>query len=153
MLKKMLVSFVVIGILATSGMALSFTDDKSCTDSSINVSELIGSAGALRDSTNMSASLLETSVNLLKLSESLLNAGDNANKDYVEAMLQLSKDIGTMADRIGDMADRILVMADNIDTMADKIVETQRVQNENVALTQSNILAAQANFNTILNRQ
>lgn len=40
------------------------------------------------------------------------------------AMLRLSQDIGTMADRILEMADRILLMADNIGTMADKIVYT-----------------------------
>ncbi|AKF25038.1 hypothetical protein YH65_06250 [Sulfurovum lithotrophicum] len=151
MFKKLVTGISVVGILATHSMAFSIVDDNTCTDSTINVAEIIASSSSLDNSTAMSASLLETSKNLLKLSESLLNAGDNANKDYVNAMLQLSQDIGTMADRIGEMADRILIMADNIDAMADKILETQRIQNNNVSLTQENILAAQVNFNTLLN--
>ena len=153
MFKKLLVGISIVGTLSTYSMAFSLTDDNTCTDSSVNVTEIIASTSSLDNSTAMSASLLETSKNLLKLSESLLSAGNNANKDYVNAMLQLSQDIGTMADRIGKMADRILIMADNIDAMADKILETQQIQSNNVSLTQENILAAQVNFNIILNRQ
>ncbi len=152
MLKKLLVGILTAGTLATYSMAFSLIDDNTCTDSTVNAAEIIASTSSLDNATAMSASLLDTSKNLLKLSESLLNAGDNANNDYVNAMLQLSQDIGTMADRIGEMADRILIMADNIDAMADKILETQQIQSNNVSLTQENILAAQVNFNTILNR-
>ena len=62
------------------------------------------------------------------------------------AMLRLSDDIGTMADRILEMADRILVMADNIGAMADRIIITQQLQNANVALTQAAILTTQQNM-------
>ncbi len=62
------------------------------------------------------------------------------------AMLRLSDDIGTMADRILEMADRILVMADNIGLMADRILITQQLQNSNVALTQAAILVSQQNM-------
>ncbi len=62
------------------------------------------------------------------------------------AMLRLSDDIGTMADRILEMADRILVMADNIGLMADRILLTQQLQNSNVALTQAAILVTQQNM-------
>jgi len=48
-------------------------------------------------------------------------------------MQKLSDDIGKMADRIGVMADRIGVMADHI-------LETQRIQSENVQLTQKSML-------------
>ena len=64
----------------------------------------------------------------------------------ISAMLQLSNDIGQMADRILEMADRILVMADNIGIMADRILITQQIQNSNIALTQASILTTQQNM-------
>jgi hypothetical protein len=64
----------------------------------------------------------------------------------LSAMLRLSDDIGTMADRILEMADRILVMADNVGLMADRILITQQLQNSNVALTQAAILTTQQNM-------
>ncbi|PLX51183.1 MAG: hypothetical protein C0613_00845 [Desulfobulbaceae bacterium] len=71
-------------------------------------------------------------------------------KDGLTAMLQLSDDIGTMADRIGEMADRILVMADNIGLMADRILVTQEIQNQNVAMTQATLLQTQTNMLTLV---
>ena len=64
----------------------------------------------------------------------------------LSAMLQLSQDIGAMADRILEMSNRILVMADNIGLMADRIITTQLIQNQNIALTQSSILLTQQNM-------
>lgn len=64
----------------------------------------------------------------------------------LSAMLRLSDDIGTMADRILEMADRILVMANNIGLMADRILITQQLQSSNVALTQAAILVTQQNM-------
>ena len=64
----------------------------------------------------------------------------------LSAMLQLSDDIGTMADRILEMADRILIMADNIGLMADRIVTTQNLQNSNIAATQSALLTTLDNM-------
>ena len=64
----------------------------------------------------------------------------------LSAMLQLSNDIGTMADRILEMSDRILIMADNIGLMADRILITQQIQNTNIALTQASILTTQKNM-------
>jgi len=118
--------------------------------SEVPLNEVVGSASALNDASDLSFALLNNSKALLDLSESLLAAGSSVNKDYVKAMLQLSKDIGTMADRIGQMADRILVMADKIGDMSDRILETQRIQGVNVALTQKNILEAQKNFTLLL---
>ena len=66
-------------------------------------------------------------------------------KDALAAMLQLSTDIGSMADRIGEMADNILVMSDNIGLMADRILLTQELQNRNVELTINSILQTQTN--------
>jgi hypothetical protein len=53
--------------------------------------------------------------------------------DSQESMLRLSDDIGKMAEKIG-------VMADRIGTMADRILETQKIQSENVQLTQQSML-------------
>lgn len=66
-------------------------------------------------------------------------------KDGITAMLQLSDDIGTMADRIGEMADKILVMSDNIGLMADRILVTQQLQSQNLEVTTSTLLATQTN--------
>ncbi|GIT99523.1 hypothetical protein TSL6_00300 [Sulfurovum sp. TSL6] len=65
--------------------------------------------------------------------------------DAISAMLQLSSDIGEMADRIGEMADNILIMSDNIGLMADRILEMQVIQSENLILTQNTILQTQTN--------
>jgi hypothetical protein len=64
----------------------------------------------------------------------------------LSAILQLSQDIGAMADRILEMADRILIMADNIGLMADRIITTQMIQSQNLAVTQSSILITQQNM-------
>lgn len=90
----------------------------------------------------------------LRLSVDLQALADTAEmitiKDGIAAMLQLSTDIGTMADRIGAMADRILVMSDNIGLMADRILQTQQLQNQNVALTTDSILQTQTNLLTLV---
>ena len=64
-------------------------------------------------------------------------------KDVMKSMLQLSGDIGVMADRIGEMADTILVMADNIGMVADDIVAVQQFQSANLTAVQASILGAQ----------
>lgn len=64
----------------------------------------------------------------------------------LSALLQLSQDIGAMADRILEMSDRILIMADNIGLMSDRIITTQVIQSQNLALTQNSILITQQNM-------
>lgn len=71
-------------------------------------------------------------------------------KDGIVAMLQLSDDIGAMADRIGEMADKILVMADNIGLMADRILITQELQSQNLQQTQQAMLQTQTNVLTLV---
>jgi len=61
----------------------------------------------------------------------------------LKSMLQISADIGLMANRILEMGDLTLAMADNIGMTADQILATQQLQNVNVATTQASILAAQ----------
>ena len=90
------------------------------------------------------------SVESVRLSMELNTITDTAELfEYsagLNAILQLSQDIGAMADRILEMADRILIMADNIGLMADRIITTQVLQNQNIALTQSSILLTQQNI-------
>jgi hypothetical protein len=75
-----------------------------------------------------------------------LTTGDAfAIKDGITAMLQLSDDIGEMANRIGEMADKILVMSDNIGLMADRILVTQQLQTQNLQVTTGTLLATQTN--------
>ena len=107
------------------------------------------------DSTTLASleTLSSTTVSLanesLRLSLDLKNLTVLANaftlKDGMVAMLQLSDDIGSMADRIGDMADKILVMSDNIGLMADRILVTQQLQNQNILLVQQGLLQTQQN--------
>ncbi|MGV1100817.1 hypothetical protein ACUUL3_15575 [Thiovibrio sp. JS02] len=59
------------------------------------------------------------------------------------SLLQLSADIGVMANRILEMGDQILRMADNIGMEAEQILVSQQLQSANVATTQASILAAQ----------
>jgi hypothetical protein len=65
--------------------------------------------------------------------------------DGIRTVLQLSSDIGEMADRIGEMADNILIMSDNIGLMADRILQMQVIQSDNLLLTQNSVLATQTN--------
>lgn len=107
------------------------------------------------DSTTLAAleTLSSTTVSLanesLRLSLDLKKLTTLANaftlKDGMVAMLQLSDDIGAMADRIGEMADKILVMSDNIGLMADRILVTQQLQNQNILLVQQGLLQTQQN--------
>lgn len=86
----------------------------------------------------------------LRLSWDLRNIEDIQDlfeyRAALSAMLRLSDDIGTMANRILEMADRILLMADNIGDMADRILITQQLQNNNIALTQAAILTTMNNM-------
>jgi hypothetical protein len=99
---------------------------------------------------DLSRLALATSTDAALLSGQLRGLDDLATafeyRTSLAAMLRLSDDIGTMADRILEMADRILVMSTNIGTMADRILATQRLQNQNIALIQSAMLTTQTNM-------
>jgi len=99
---------------------------------------------------SLSAIALQMARNTFRISTGLQTTGscyDRSNYEVLmAAMLRLSDDIGTMADRILEMADRILVMADNIGIMADRILITQQLQNSNVLLTQESVLQTQNNM-------
>jgi hypothetical protein len=113
-----------------SPLTLTTTDLTSLDDLS-NLAKSMSAQGA-RLSTELRS--IETLYNLFEYRAAL------------SAMLRLSDDIGTMADRILEMADRILVMSDNIGLMADRILLTQQLQNSNVALTQAAMLTTQQNM-------
>ena len=109
------------------------------------------SLNALSDLSTMSVALasqaqfLSLDISAISTTANMVDIADGLN-----AMLQLSSDIGTMADRILEMADNILIMADNIGLMADRIIETQEIQNQNIALTQASILTTQENILTLV---
>lgn len=63
--------------------------------------------------------------------------------DATASMLQLTRDIGAMANRIVEMGDKIIIMADNVGTMSGRIVDTQTLQQGNITLTQSSLISAQ----------
>ncbi len=60
----------------------------------------------------------------------------NTFESLIRTTLRLSDDIGLMADRILFTEEQIGLMADRIGEMADRILETQRIQNENIARVQ-----------------
>ena len=62
----------------------------------------------------------------------------------MESILQMSADIGVMANRILEMADLILAMADNIGLTADQIVASQQLQSTNYAATLASVDAIQS---------
>ena len=102
--------------------------------------------GGIEGLSNTTLSLANEALRLSVDLQSLSTAVDMITlKDALAAMLQLSTDIGAMADRIGEMADNILVMSDNIGLMADRILLTQELQNKNVELTINSILQTQTN--------
>jgi hypothetical protein len=63
--------------------------------------------------------------------------------DATTSMLQLTRDIGAMANRIVEMGDKIIIMADNVGAMSGRIVDTQTLQQGNITLTQSSLISAQ----------
>jgi len=137
MLKKLTIATLLA--FTTSAVAATYGQPSSNTNT---VSASVVNNNLYKDS----VTLLNMSSSLLKMSQVLLQSQQNGmsvNTEYVNAMLRLSDDIGTMADRI-------VTTEKEIGVMADRILETQRIQNENVALTQKNILSAQQNLSAIL---
>ena len=122
----------------------------SCNFSSITSPIQQNDLGLMEANAIQSDELLSMSSNLLSISLALQNSATQNDLSYINAMLRLSDDIGTMADRIGEMADRIVATELQIGVMADRILETQSLQNVNVAMTQANLLKAQENLNTLL---
>jgi len=91
---------------------------------------------------------ISTQTSLLSMDITILAPTTDAMilADGIRAVLQLSSDIGEMADRIGEMADNVLIMSDNIGLMADRIIVTQGIQSENMLLTQNTVLQTQTNI-------
>ncbi len=147
MFRSVFLMVVMVMSLSVESMAFDFS---SPTETLCTPTTQVVDVTMFNDSTNLSFKLLETSAAVLSLSESMLANASIANTEYVQAMLQLSTDIGTMADRIGEMADRIVETEFQIGYMADRIVTTQTIQNANVTATQANIVQAQANFLAVL---
>jgi len=123
------------------------TNVKTLTETMTTFSVTTTDLDILDELANLSQNM---SVESMRLSMELNTMAETAELfEYsagLSAMLQLSQDIGAMADRILEMSNRILVMADNIGLMADRIITTQLIQNQNIALTQSSILLTQQNM-------
>ncbi len=124
---------------------VSLTNDAITADAAVNTMSI--SADAMIQLSNMSLMLtsLATAIDGYVIAiEGLQSATTDRNLTAsLQSMLQLSADIGVMANRILEMADLILVMADNIGLQADQILLTQQAMNVNVATTQAAILGAQ----------
>jgi len=145
--------------LTADNMCSELHSINSAFDSLISATEVVNGslsaplsvdADSLQALDDLSAVLLSMAGNSSKLSVDLgtLNSVTDmlAISNAMSSMLQLSNDIGTMADRILEMADKILIMANNIGLMADRIIITQQIQSDNLALTQASILTTQQNL-------
>jgi len=147
--------------------SFTFNQESSCTqmrtlnqsieDNTLNVKNITATMPSftvidadLNAMSDLSYLVQNMSVESVRLSMELNTITDTAElfecSAGLSAMLQLSQDIGAMADRILEMSNRILIMSDNIGLMADKIITTQVIQSQNLALTQSSILLTQQNM-------
>ena len=135
-------------LLQADNMARDMVNSITAVDESL-AAPLQLDADVLAGIEGLSNTTLSLANEALRLSVDLQNLSTGVDmitlKDALAAMLQLSTDIGSMADRIGEMADNILVMSDNIGLMADRILLTQELQNRNVELTINSILQTQTN--------
>jgi hypothetical protein len=108
---------------------------------------MVQTANALTKLTSTAAMLngLSTALNGYVVALNGIQASTTTTKlkPSLKSMLQLSADIGGMANRILEMADQILSMADNIGMQADQILATQTAMNGSVATSQTSILNAQ----------
>jgi len=124
---------------------VTLTNDAISADAAANTMTI--SADALIQLGNMSLMLtsLATAIDgyVIAIEGIQSTTSDRNLTASLQSMLQLSADIGVMANRILEMADLILVMADNIGLQADQILLTQSAMNVNVASTQAAILGAQ----------
>lgn len=102
---------------------------------------------SLDDLSTVSRSMAQESIRIALELNSIESVADLFEyRAGLSAMLRLSDDIGTMADRILEMANRILVMAENIGSMADKIVFTMTLQSTNMQFIQASLLTTQQNM-------
>ncbi|UPT78363.1 hypothetical protein MN086_04260 [Sulfurovum sp. XGS-02] len=109
-----------------------------------------GDLTSLDDLSNISRSMAQESMRIALELNSIESVADIFEyRAGLSAVLRLSDDIGTMADRILEMANRILIMADNIGSMADKIVFTMTLQSTNMQFIQASLLTTQENIGAL----
>ena len=105
----------------------------------------VDSYTALADMSIMVSSIAIATQGLALATEGLSHFTSDSNlSPSMDSMLQLSADIGVMANRILEMADLILAMADNIGLTADQIIAAQQLQSTNYAATLGSIEATQS---------
>jgi hypothetical protein len=137
---------VCVRLVEADRMARSINDGIAAIDQGLTTRIQVDTS-TLSELDALSGNTLGLSNEALGLSAlyTLSTADAFAIKDGITAMLQLSDDIGEMANRIGEMADKILVMSDNIGLMADRILVTQQLQTQNLEVTTNTLLATQTN--------
>lgn len=148
-MKKNIFALLVTCLLSASAYGVNFGGEDTTNNQSSTIKNQTD-INTILNSYEQSLSLLKISENLSSISAQLLNNPTTVNSEYVISMLRLSSDIGKMANRISEMADRIVASELQIGIMADRILETQKLQNGNIASTQLNILKAQKNFESLL---
>ncbi len=107
------------------------TVDSSTLTSLVNLSIMAASVSTVLDGYILAVESMQS-----VLSDQSLDAS-------LTSMLEMSADIGMLANSILEMADLILVMADNIGMTADQIILTQELQSGYLAISQTSILATQ----------
>ncbi len=118
------------GLQAASLSSTMMVDDSTLL-AMTNMSIMASSVATVLDGYNLALESMVGALSDLNLSASLAS------------MLEMSADIGVMANSILEMADLILVMADNIGLVADQIILTQQLQSSYMAISQASILATQ----------
>lgn len=104
----------------------------------------VGSYAKLADLSIMVNSVAIASQGLALATQGMSPVTSDATlRDSMGSVLQLSSDIGIMADRILEMADLILAMSDNIGLTADQVLATQQLQSTNYAATLTSVEATQ----------
>lgn len=109
------------------------------------------SFAALADMSIMMSSVAIATQGLALATEALsFTTSDSRLEPSMDSILQLSADIGLMADRILEMGDLILAMSDNIGLTADQIIAAQVIQNTNYAATLASVEMTQSTAISII---
>lgn len=122
----------------------SYADIKNASEGNTVYAD-VDSYTALADMSIMMSSVAIATQGLALATEGLsYTTSDSTLDGSMGSILQLSADIGVMADRILEMGDLILAMSDNIGLAADQIIATQTLQSTNYAATLGSVEATQS---------
>lgn len=103
------------------------------------------SLSALAEMSIMMSSVAIAAEGMALVTEGLsFTTSDSRLDPSMDSILQLTADIGVMADRILEMGDLILAMSDNIGLTADQIIASQTLQSTNYAATLTSVEMTQS---------